>query len=99
MIVPPLCEEIVGFYQQAPPCLLNALQTVYSEPNFVLLFRPPVIAAEYFLSATASHAHDFEFLKKLAMIATSGYDIRMYQVFLNLARDSHLSVNSAAFGS
>ncbi len=91
VVVPPLCEELVGFCQRDPPMLLNAMHASYSDQTFVHLFQPPVTASEYFLSATASHAYDFNFLKKLAMIATSGYDIRLDHVCLNLARDSHLT--------
>lgn len=94
VITPPLCPEIVEYYKQTPDDLLNALQLQQSEQNFVALFRPPVIATEYFLAATASHANDFGFLKKLAMVATSGHDVRMYHVFLNLARQSHQALAS-----
>jgi hypothetical protein len=94
VITPPLCPDIVEYYKQNPGDLLNALQSLQSDREFVGLFQPPVIATEYFLAATVSHANDFGFLKKLAMVATSGHDIRMYHVFLNLARESHRAVTS-----
>lgn len=98
IIVPPLCPELVEFYQTSPRTLLNAMQLIHADADFVNLFQPPVIATDYFLAATASHSEDFIFLKKLAMVATSGYDVRMYHVFLNLARDSHF-MNDSVMGS